>query len=90
MQGFFDQLMSYQLLLDLLYENARYDDVIETFELIKSKQIQGTKYPKNIVVLTMAACYKQVGTLNILVSELYLIIILLLLFHKRRIPNNLI
>ncbi|GLV39758.1 hypothetical protein CBL_08176 [Carabus blaptoides fortunei] len=59
LQGFFDQLMSYQLLLDLLYENARYDDVIETFELIKSKQIQGTKYPKNIVVLTMAACYKQ-------------------------------
>lgn len=75
MQGFFDQLMSYQLLLDLLYENARYDDVIETFELIKSKQIQGTKYPKNIVVLTMAACYKQVGNLNRLLLELLIVLL---------------
>lgn len=52
--------MSYEVLLDLLYENRQYDDVINTFEMIKAKQIQGTKYPKNIIVLTMAACYKQV------------------------------
>lgn len=57
--GFFDQLMSYQLLLDLLYENCKYDEVMETFQIIKSKQIQGTKYPKNVIVLTMAACYKR-------------------------------
>lgn len=60
MEGFFDQLMTYQLLLDLLYENKRYDDVIDAFEFIKMKQIHGTKFPKNIVVLTMAAYYKKV------------------------------
>lgn len=52
--------MSYQLLLDLLYENKKYDEIIKTFEVIKERQIQGTKYPRNIVVLTMAALYKQV------------------------------
>lgn len=72
--GFFDQLMTYQILLDLLYENKRYDDLIKTFEVIKEKQTQGTKYPKNIVVLTMAACYKQVIIFHIISA--YLIYIL--------------
>lgn len=60
LEGFFDQLITYQLLLDLLYENEKYDDVIKAFEIIKERQIQAAKYPRNIIVLTMAACYKQV------------------------------
>lgn len=52
--------MSFQLLLDLLYENQRYDEILKTFELIKEKQIHGTKYPKNIIVLVMATLYKMV------------------------------
>lgn len=58
MEGFFDQLISFQLLLDLLYENKRYDEVLEIFDFIKSKQIQGGRYPKHSVVLAFAACYK--------------------------------
>lgn len=58
LKGFFDQLMSYQILLDLLYDNGKYKEMLEVFEIIKERQIEGTKYPRNIVVLTFAACYK--------------------------------
>lgn len=61
MAGFFDQLMSYQILLDLLYENKKYDGILEAANLIKEKQIEGSQYPRNIVVLTLAACYKIVS-----------------------------
>ncbi|CAD7077112.1 unnamed protein product [Hermetia illucens] len=58
LDGFFDQLISYQLLMDLLFEKGRYQDILNVFDLIKSRQVQGTKYARHIVVLTMAACYK--------------------------------
>ncbi|XP_053615179.1 pentatricopeptide repeat-containing protein 2, mitochondrial-like [Plodia interpunctella] len=56
---FFDQLVSYQLLLDLLYNHEMYDEMYKVFEVIKEKQINMTKYPKYSVVLILAACYKQ-------------------------------
>lgn len=59
LDGFFDQLISYQILMDLLFKNNKYDQVLEVFEIIKSKQIQNAKYPKHAVVLTLAALYKQ-------------------------------
>lgn len=58
MEGFFDQLISFQLLLDMLYENKRYEEVLEIFDFIRAKQIQGGRYPKHSVVLAFAACYK--------------------------------
>lgn len=64
MAGFFDQLMSYQILLDLLYENKKYDDVLEAVDIIKNKQIEGSQYPRNIVVLSSAACYKIVSNIS--------------------------
>lgn len=59
MEGFFDQLMSYQILLDLLFENKKYQEVLDTFDNIKARQIQGGRYPKHVVVLVFAACYKM-------------------------------
>lgn len=59
MDGFFDQLMSYQILLDLLFENKKYQEVLDTFDNIKNRQIQGGRYPKHVVVLVFAACYKM-------------------------------
>ncbi|KAB0804820.1 hypothetical protein PPYR_01790 [Photinus pyralis] len=58
LNGLFDQMMSYQILLDLLYENQRYNDILEAFEIIKSRQIEGVKFARNVVVLMFAACYK--------------------------------
>lgn len=59
LEGFFDQMMSYQILLDLLYVKGRYTDVRNTFELIKNRQLEGARYPKHCVVLTLGACYKE-------------------------------
>ncbi|XP_026320615.1 pentatricopeptide repeat-containing protein 2, mitochondrial-like [Hyposmocoma kahamanoa] len=57
--GFFDQLISYQILLDLLYNHQMYDEMFNVFEKIKERQINMTKFPKYPVVLIFAACYKQ-------------------------------
>src|SRR5699024_1301621 len=58
--GFFDQLITYQILMDLLYEKGKFQEMLEAFDIIKSRQIEGAKYPRNSVVLAMAACYKLV------------------------------
>lgn len=39
LDGFFDQLISYQLLLDLLYELGRYQDILDTYKVIKERQV---------------------------------------------------
>lgn len=57
--GFFDQLTSYQVLGDLLYENGLYPEVREVFDIIKKRQIQGGRYPKHSITLTFAACYQE-------------------------------
>lgn len=56
--GFFDQLMSYQILLDLLFEKGQYQDVLDTFDTIRTRQLQGSRYPKHSIILVFAACYK--------------------------------
>jgi len=58
LNGLFDQLITYQILLDLLYENQQYNKILEAFNIIKERQIEGIKYAKNVVVLAFAACYK--------------------------------
>uniref|UniRef100_A0A1E1WQC4 Pentatricopeptide repeat-containing protein 2 n=1 Tax=Pectinophora gossypiella TaxID=13191 RepID=A0A1E1WQC4_PECGO len=58
-KGFFDQLISYQILLDLLYNHEMYDEMFRVFETVQERQINMTKFPKYPVVLILAACYKQ-------------------------------
>lgn len=59
-EGVFDQIITYQIFLDLLYENGLYEDILSLFEVIVERQIDMAKYPRNSVVLAMAACYKLV------------------------------
>lgn len=61
LNGVFDQQISFQLLLDLLFINDRYQEMLDVFEVISNKQLEGHKYPKNVVVLALAACYKLVS-----------------------------
>lgn len=42
----------------MLFEAKKYQEMLEIFEIIKTRQLQGAKYPKHVVVLTFAACYK--------------------------------
>ncbi|XP_068620391.1 pentatricopeptide repeat-containing protein 2, mitochondrial-like isoform X2 [Battus philenor] len=57
--GFFDQLISYQILLNLLYNNKMYEEMYRVFETIQQKRLNMSKYPKYSVNLILAACYKQ-------------------------------
>ena len=59
-EDFFAQLVSYQILLDLLYNYQMYDEMYRVFEKIQEKQLNMTKFPKYPVVLILGACYKQV------------------------------
>lgn len=56
--GFFDQLGTYQILLDLLFEKGQYQDVLDTFDIIQMRQLQGSRYPKHGIIVVFAACYK--------------------------------
>lgn len=56
--GFFDQLISFQILMDLLLKHDMYQETLDVFEIVKNKQLHGSKYPKNAVVLAFAACFK--------------------------------
>lgn len=56
--GFFDQVITYQILLDLLFEKGQYQEIIDTFETIQSRQLQGARFPKHVVILVFGACYR--------------------------------
>ncbi|KAI8420176.1 hypothetical protein MSG28_008738 [Choristoneura fumiferana] len=43
---FFDQLVTYQVLLDLLYSHEMYDEMYRVFEKVKERQVNMSKYPK--------------------------------------------
>ncbi|XP_072942350.1 pentatricopeptide repeat-containing protein 2, mitochondrial-like [Epargyreus clarus] len=58
-KDFFDQLISYQIMLDLLYNHEMYEEMFKVFERVQEKQLNMTKFPKYPVVLILAACYKQ-------------------------------
>jgi pentatricopeptide repeat domain-containing protein 2 len=65
LEDFFAQLGTYQILMDLLFENGRYQDILDVFEIIKQRQHQEAKYPKNVVILTFAACFKLVSEASV-------------------------
>jgi len=56
--GFFDQWTSYQILLDLLYNNGMYQDVLDTYDIIREKQMEGSKFPKYAMIIVFGALYK--------------------------------
>jgi len=46
------------VLMDLLYEQERYTDVLTVFDTFQSRQ-DSLRYPSDCVLLSMAACYQQ-------------------------------
>ncbi|XP_046485179.1 pentatricopeptide repeat-containing protein 2, mitochondrial [Neodiprion pinetum] len=59
LEGFFNQVVSCQILMDLLYNHGRYAEIRQVFDTIESKNILGTSFPKDVIVLVFAACYKE-------------------------------
>jgi len=58
MDGFFDQITSYDIAMDLLFKNERYQEVIDIFRIVQEKRLQGAKFPNNCFTLVMASCYR--------------------------------
>lgn len=58
-ENFFDQLISYQILLSLLYKHERYSEMRDVYNIIKTKNLDSGGYPRNSLILIMAACYKE-------------------------------
>jgi pentatricopeptide repeat domain-containing protein 2 len=58
LDGFFDQLITYQILLDLLYKTGKFQEILDTYDVIQSRQLQGSRNPKHVIILVFAACYK--------------------------------
>uniref|UniRef100_A0A1B6JLF5 Pentacotripeptide-repeat region of PRORP domain-containing protein n=1 Tax=Homalodisca liturata TaxID=320908 RepID=A0A1B6JLF5_9HEMI len=59
LEHFFDQIISYQVLMDLLFKNEMYDEVMQVADVVKDKQIPNSRFPRNVVVLALAAAYKK-------------------------------
>ncbi|KMQ97547.1 pentatricopeptide repeat-containing protein 2 [Lasius niger] len=56
--NFFDQMISYQILLCLLYKHGKYSEMRDVYNIIKNKNLDGG-YPRNSLILVLAACYKE-------------------------------
>ncbi|XP_012537102.1 pentatricopeptide repeat-containing protein 2, mitochondrial [Monomorium pharaonis] len=57
-ENFFNQAISYQVLLSLLYKHEKYAEMRDVFDIIKVRPTE-TGYPKSCSILVMAACYKE-------------------------------
>lgn len=71
MDNFFDQVVTYQILMDLLLKNEMYDEVMQIMDNVKDKQLQGSRFPRTAVVLTMAAAYKKVNLNKLWLFKFY-------------------
>ncbi|XP_050456745.1 pentatricopeptide repeat-containing protein 2, mitochondrial-like isoform X1 [Cataglyphis hispanica] len=58
-ENFFNQIISYQIFLSLLYKHGKYTEMRDVFDIIKIKILDFDRYPGNTLILVMAACYKE-------------------------------
>jgi hypothetical protein len=61
---FFDQLTSYHVVMDLLYEKKRYDDVIKLYNVLTERPFFVGRFPKECLVLVVASLHKIVRKLS--------------------------
>lgn len=59
LNGFFEQFSSYHVMMDLLFNHGRYEDVNMLYNDLMEKNINGITHPKNSFILVIGACYKQ-------------------------------
>jgi len=54
----FDQLTTYNTVMTLLFNHERYEDVLKIFEEFQEKEIGDYRYPRDLLSVYIAACYK--------------------------------
>lgn len=57
---FFNQMSTFMLIMDLLYENKKYADVRTIYDKVKQKFVNGIRHPKLVINIVAVACYKEV------------------------------
>lgn len=58
----FDQQETYKVLLDLLYENKRYEEIYECYQVIRSRLELFERFPfQTLNCFVFAACYHLVS-----------------------------
>ncbi|CAD5116404.1 unnamed protein product [Dimorphilus gyrociliatus] len=58
LNGFFDQMSSFVILMDLLFNSKLYEDCLKALQIIADKNLNGVKYPMDCVTIAAAACLK--------------------------------
>lgn len=58
-EALFDQVTSFMILLDLLYENNRHIEIREVYDKIRIKFANGVKHPKLALNVVAASCFKD-------------------------------
>ena len=56
--GFFDQFISYQIAMTMLFKEGRYDDVVKLYEKFLERPFD-YKYPISLMNLVAGSCYKM-------------------------------
>lgn len=70
LDGFFDQMSSFTILMDNLLEGEMYNEVLEVYDIVCKKMLDGVRYPHDAVILASAACLKLVCK-SLLCSNFY-------------------
>lgn len=58
MDGFFDQMSSFMIYMDLLYKNQKYVECLEAMDKMIEKSMGGIKFSMDCLTLAAASCYK--------------------------------
>ena len=51
------------LILDLLFKQQRYQDILDLFNYMRQNYPLETKYPRDALLLIIGACYKLVNSI---------------------------
>jgi hypothetical protein len=70
--GFFDQISSIKVLMQLLYDHDRFEDVYDIMAISVRKQLKGLKYNSDALMIAVATCLKQVRC-NVFVSMSFIL-----------------
>ncbi|XP_014662899.1 PREDICTED: uncharacterized protein LOC106805710 [Priapulus caudatus] len=51
LEGFFDQVSSFFILMDLLYKHELYQEVLDTYQLLRGRELERARYPRDCIIL---------------------------------------
>lgn len=52
-------MSTFVIVAHMLYDTQKYQDVLDLYELMVSKQFMESKFPRDMVTLVIASCYKM-------------------------------